>query len=169
MMRGEHIFLRALEPDDLEFLYEAENDARLWQAGILQQPISKFTLKAYLENAHQTLHEAGQLRLVICKTDQTPIGLIDLFDYDANHQRAAVGIMLLEKERGKGLGADALKTMKTYAAKIGLHQLYCHVQESNLPSLGLFARCGFINAGLLKEWIRTGKQFEDVYFMQCVL
>ncbi len=169
MITGEQIFLRALEPDDLEFLYTAENDETLWHAGILQQPISKFTLKAYLENAHQTLQEAGQLRLVICKTDKAPIGLIDLFDFDPTHQRAAVGIMLLDKERGKGLGADALNTLKTYTHKIGLHQLYCHVQESNLPSLGLFKRCGFTNAGLLKDWVRVGKQFEDVYFMQCVL
>jgi diamine N-acetyltransferase len=169
MIRGEQIFLRALEPDDLEFLYQAENDETLWHAGILQQPISKFTLKAYLENAHQTLQEAGQLRTVICKTDGAAIGLIDLFEYDSINQRAAVGVMLLQGERGKGLGADALKTLKAYASKIGLHQLYCHVQESNLPSLGLFTRCGFINAGLLKDWIRTGKQFEDVYFMQCVL
>ena len=169
MIKGENIFLRALEPDDLEFLYQAENDSRLWHAGALQQPISKYTLKAYLENAHQTLTEASQVRMVICLNDASPIGLIDLFDYDANHQRAAVGIMLLEEQRGKGLGAEAVEALKGYASQLGLHQLYCHVQESNIPSLGLFARCGFKNAGILVDWWRWKKRFENVYIMQCVL
>ena len=90
MIRGEHIFLRALEPGDLAFLAQIENDARLWQVGELHQPLSQYTLEAYLENAHQPLAEAGQLRLGICTTPGVMIGLVDLFNYDAMHHRAGV-------------------------------------------------------------------------------
>ena len=171
MLEGEHIYLRALEPEDLDFLYRAENDASIWQAGLLQQPISKFTLKAYLEQAHHTLEEAGQLRMLIClKENNQPIGLIDLFDYDAANQRAGVGIMLVQEQRGKGLGVEAVSALKAYAhEKLRLRQVYCHVQQENMPSLGMFTKCGFHNAGNLKDWIRTPEGFSNVYIMQCLL
>jgi diamine N-acetyltransferase len=171
MVSGEQIFLRALEPEDLDFLYQAENDSTIWQAGLLQQPISKFTLKAYLENIHLTLDEIGQLRMLIClKQNNQAIGMVDLFDHDPTNQRAAVGIMLLQEQRGKGLGVDAISLLKRYTRNnLKLHQLYCHVQEDNLPSIGLFAKCGFTNVGILKDWIRTADGFRNVYIMQCLL
>jgi diamine N-acetyltransferase len=170
MLSGENIYLRALEPTDLEFLYAAENDASLWHVGVLQQPISKFTLKAYLEQAHQTLPEAGQLRMMICLNNDQPIGLIDLFDFDPLNMRVGAGILLLESNRGKGLGAEALHLIKQYAKeKLGIHQIYAHVQVENMPSLGLFKKCGFSVSGTLVDWVRADKTFSDVYLMQCIL
>ena len=29
-LKGEHIYLRALEPNDLDFIYAVENDMSLW-------------------------------------------------------------------------------------------------------------------------------------------
>ena len=171
MLTGDKIFLRALEPEDLEFLYRAENDASIWHAGVIQQPLSKFTLAAYLENANQTIDEAGQLRLVICLLNTNkPIGLIDLFEYDATNQRAGVGVMLLQEQRGKGLGVDALKVLKAYASeKLRLHQLYCHVQQENIASVGLFNKSGFVTIGTLTDWVRTANGYSNVYLMQCIL
>ena len=81
-LKGEHIYLRALEPEDLDFIYEVENDTALWHLSHTQTPYSRFLIKQYLENAQQDIFEAKQLRLAICdKTSQT-IGLIDLFDFD---------------------------------------------------------------------------------------
>jgi diamine N-acetyltransferase len=39
-------------------------------------------VKQYLENAHQDIYEAKQLRLAICDQDFSCSGLIDLFDFD---------------------------------------------------------------------------------------
>ena len=35
------IFLRALEPEDLDFLYEMENDESLWEVGSTNVPYSR--------------------------------------------------------------------------------------------------------------------------------
>ncbi len=111
MIKGEYIYLRALEPEDLDFLNRVENDAQLWQVGELHQPLSQFTLKAYLENAHQTLAEAGQLRLAICKDSNELIGLVDLFDYNPLHQRAGVGIVIDSKYQQKGFAKETLQLL----------------------------------------------------------
>jgi diamine N-acetyltransferase len=170
MLQAKNIFLRAPEPADIDFLYEAENDESLWLVGELNQPLSRFTIKKYLENAHLTIAEALQLRLMICLHDGTTIGSIDLFEYDSTNLRAGVGIALLQSYRGRGLGAEALERLKLYANEIlNLHQLYCHVQEDNVASIGLFSKCGFTTCGLQKDWLRQRKRFVNVYMMQCIL
>lgn len=170
MLKAQNIYLRAPEPSDIEFLYETENEEKLWLVGEVNQPLSRFTLEKYLENAHQTIAEAGQMRLMICLYTHEIIGSIDLFDYDPKNQRASVGIALIESFRGRGLGAEALERLKQYAHEVlNMHQLYCHVQEENLPSIGLFSKCGFKITGLLQHWLRLRKRFVNVYIMQCIL
>jgi diamine N-acetyltransferase len=58
-------------------------------------------VKQYLENAHQDIYEAKQLRLAICQDQDFPaLGLIDLFDFD---QRiiGGVGIVMGDDNRNQ--------------------------------------------------------------------
>ncbi|HQB37303.1 MAG TPA: N-acetyltransferase, partial [Bacteroidales bacterium] len=64
-MKFEKIRLRALEPEDLEILYEWENNGSFWLISNTMTPFSKYTLKRYLENSHKNIYETGQLRLMI--------------------------------------------------------------------------------------------------------
>lgn len=46
------VALRALEPEDIDFLYQLENDPSLWEVSETQSPFSRKVLTAYIENAH---------------------------------------------------------------------------------------------------------------------
>ena len=48
-MNYQEIQLRALEPSDLDFLYDLENDQCLWTVSNTLVPFSKYTLKEYIE------------------------------------------------------------------------------------------------------------------------
>src|SRR5690606_42152189 len=87
-LKGEHLYLRALEPDDLAFVLSLENDENFWEISHTQTPFSKYIIEQYLENVHKDIYEAKQLRLVICKLSGEAVGLIDLFDFDFKHKRA---------------------------------------------------------------------------------
>jgi len=50
-LKGNNIYLRALEPEDLEFIYKIENDENIWEVSNTQTPYSKFLIRQYLENA----------------------------------------------------------------------------------------------------------------------
>ncbi|PQJ23517.1 GNAT family N-acetyltransferase, partial [Tenacibaculum sp. SG-28] len=65
VLHGEHIRLRALEPEDLEFLFQIENNETFWEVSHTLIPFSKYILKQYIANAHQDIYEAKQLRLLI--------------------------------------------------------------------------------------------------------
>ncbi|MGO1586116.1 MAG: GNAT family N-acetyltransferase, partial [Mesonia sp.] len=51
-LKGELVCLRALEPEDLLFLEEVENNESLWEVSATQVPFSRFILSKYLENRH---------------------------------------------------------------------------------------------------------------------
>lgn len=167
-LQGQHIFLRALEPEDLEFVYAVENDENIWEVSNTQTPYSKFLIRQYLKNAKQDIYEAKQIRLAICKIDTAKaIGLIDLFDFDAKNKRAGIGIIIQnETNRNQGSGKEALDLLVNYAfQKLQLHQVYANIGANNEASLKLFSTFGFQKIGVKKEWnLLNGKYHDELIF-----
>ena len=149
-LKGNTIYLRALEPEDLEFVYAIENNESVWEVSNTQTPYSRFLIKQYLENAHQDIYEAKQLRLAICLNDtQKAIGLIDLFDFDPKNSRAGLGLVIADlASRNKGIGSEALELVINYSfQQLQLHQLYANIGSDNEISLQLFTKFGFQKIG----------------------
>ena len=167
-LKGEHIYLRALEPEDLDFVYTIENDTSLWELSDTQTPYSRFLIKQYLENAQQDIYEAKQLRLAICDKNDHTIGLIDVFDFDIKNKRAGIGILIQsESDRFKGYGKEALEILTNYCFNtLHLHQVYANISENNLASLKLFKGNGFKKIGLKKDWSFDGNTFSNEYLFQ---
>ncbi|WP_242093251.1 GNAT family N-acetyltransferase [Aestuariivivens sediminicola] len=169
-LKGEHIFLRALEPEDLELIFSIENNETFWEISNTQTPYSRYIIKQYLDQAHKDIFEVKQLRLVISNYDREAMGLIDIFDYDFKNARAGVGILIKdEKNRSRGYGKEALKILMNYCfSHLNLHQLYCNVSEDNEASLKLFASLGFRKVGLKRDWNRTEGYFKNEYMFQFI-
>ncbi len=170
-LKGNSVFLRALEPEDLEFIYAIENNEDIWEVSNTFTPYSRFLIKQYLENAHQDIFEAKQLRLVICKNgSQEAIGLIDLFDFDAFHSRAGIGIIIQEnQDRNLGFGSEALQLLIQYAfSKLQLHQLFANISSDNENSKKLFTKFGFQKIGTKKDWNKVKDIFKDEEMYQLI-
>lgn len=170
-LKGINIFLRALEPEDLEFIYAIENDENIWEVSSTITPYSKFLIRQYLENAHQDIYEAKQLRLAICKKENSAaIGLIDLFDFDVKNKRAGVGIIIQnEVDRKNGFGKEALGLLIAYAfEQLQLHQLYANIGTENKASESLFTTFGFKKIGVKKDWNFTNNIFHDEAVFQLI-
>ena len=153
-LKGEHIYLRALEPEDLDFVHTIENEESIWEISSTQTPYSKYLIKQYLDNAHKDIYEVKQLRLVISNYSDEPLGMIDIFDFDFNNRRAGLGILIKEtKDRNKGFGSEALNLLTQYCFnQLHLHQLYCNISEDNTASITLFKNQGFKKIGLKEDW-----------------
>lgn len=167
-LSGTNIYLRAIEPEDLDILYQWENDSFLWVHGCTLAPFSKFTLREYIQNSCYDIYQTRQLRMMITlkKTNET-IGMVDLFEIDPHHERGAVGILIAPDHQRKGFGNEALQLMCSYAfGFLHLHQLYAHILQENKNSLKLFSENGFISCGLFKEWVKTENGYKNVVVMQ---
>lgn len=165
------IHLRALEPDDLEFLYALENDAAIWGVSDTLAPVSRHALREYLAHAAADFYVVGQLRLVIAaEPDHRPVGVIDLFDFSPLHLRAGVGITLLGAERRRGYARQALALLLAHARTVlRLHQVYATVGADNEPSRRLFRAAGFRVVGTRREWLRTPTGWHDAVELQHLL
>ncbi len=169
ILENSTIHLRALEPEDLDYLYTWENDPTMWHLSNTLIPFSKYTLKKYLEQAHLDIFEAKQLRLIIQRnSDNQILGAIDLFDFDPYHLRAGIGILIgASDNRRKGYGTEALQCIREYAfGTLGLKQLYCNISEDNLGSLKLFIKQGYVITGQKKDWLRKGDEWFSEYILQ---
>ena len=170
-LQGEKILLRALEPEDLEFIYLLENDESIWNVSNTQTPYSKFLIRQYLKNAHKDIYEAKQLRLAICKNNsQTAIGLIDLFDFDARNNRAGIGIVIHNDiNKNSGIGKEALGLLINFSFnKLQLHQLYANIGTNNVPSIKLFTTFGFEKIGVKKDWNFLDNTYQDEAVFQLI-
>jgi diamine N-acetyltransferase len=170
-LKGKNIYIRALEPNDLEFVYAMENDQSIWEVSNTQTPYSRFLVKQYLENAHQDIYEAKQLRLAICQDQDFPaLGLIDLFDFDPKNNRAGVGIVIQGNEnRKQNIGSEALGLLIRYAFHhLNLHQLYANIGTENAASNALFTKFGFEKIGIKKDWNLVNGVYKDEAIFQLI-
>ncbi|RED45909.1 GNAT family N-acetyltransferase [Seonamhaeicola aphaedonensis] len=169
-LKGEHIYLRALEPEDLEFVHAVENDETIWEISNTQTPFSRFLIKQYIENAHKDIYEVKQLRLVISSYKDQALGMIDIYDFDFKNSRAGIGVLLKDTgNRGKGYGTEALKLLLSYCfAHLGLHQLYCSISEDNEKSIKLFEKQGFKKVGLKRDWNYVDGAYKNEYLFQLI-
>ncbi|EJL61474.1 GNAT family N-acetyltransferase [Flavobacterium sp. CF136] len=170
-LQGESIYLRALEPNDLEFVYAMENDQSIWEVSNTQTPYSRFLVRQYLENANQDIYEAKQLRLAICQDEDFPaIGLIDLFEFDPKNNKAGVGIVIQNKDnRNQNIGSEALALLIKYSFyNLNLHQLYANISVENVASIALFTKFGFEKTGIKKDWILLNGMYQDEAIFQLI-
>lgn len=169
-LKGKHINLRALEPTDLEFLFQIENDESFWEVSNTQKPFSRFLLTQYLENAQQDIYEAKQLRLMIVESStDNPVGMIDLFDFDPKHKRAGIGILISPEFERKRYASEALELLINYTiTHLDLHQVYANITEDNIKSISLFKKQGFKKGGTKKDWIYSNGTFKNELLYQLI-
>lgn len=165
------IRFRALEPEDIDLLFEWENDAEIWEVSNTFEPYSKYILAKYIKDSQRDIYESKQLRMIIETMEGKAVGAIDLFDFDPFHFRAGVGILIHdEKDRKLGYASDALQLLCIYATNyLRLHQLYANISEDNLASIHLFKSNGFDLVGTKKDWRRTLDGWKNELLFQKIL
>lgn len=162
-----NILLRKIEPSDLPFLYQWENDAASWADGANHNPLSQQDLRDYIASTTGDIYRDGQLRLIIeqitndqspITNDQSPItnatiGCLDLFDFDPRNRRAAIGMYIAPEARGNGVGRQALEQLEQYAfGHLNLRVLYAVIATSNAPCSALFRSAGYTPSSPLSAW-----------------
>ena len=170
------IRLRKLEPSDLPFLYQWENDASCWADGDNHNPLSQQDLRQYIESTTGDIYRDGQLRLIIesnseavlqqsgltAKRSYSPkdgltIGCIDLFDFDPRNRKAAIGMYVAPEYRGRGVGKEAVRALEQYAFDhLRLRLLYAVIADRNTACLSLYRSLGYEEIASLPDWTLEG-------------
>lgn len=171
LLSNDTITLRALEPTDLDMLYQWENDTALWVVSDTIAPYSRKALWQYLQEDTGDIYTQRQLRLIITLTsDGTAVGTVDFLNFDPLNNRAELGLFITKEMRGKGLGRHALEAITAYARDhIGLKQLYVYISTDNCVCLHLFEQFGYRQVGVIQSWVKRGHNYQDVTLLQMLL
>lgn len=165
-----NVVLRAMEPEDLDLLYQIENDTKLWNIGLTNVPYSRYVLHDYIATSSGDIYTDKQVRLIIENEEHQTIGLVDIMNFNPQNRRAEMGIVVQEAFRQKGYGKDAIQKVMRYAKEVlHLHQLYVVVNSSQKLTIGLFLRMGFKETCQLIDWLYDGEVYYDATLLQCCL
>lgn len=151
--------LRKIEPSDLPFLYQWENDATMWADSDTHNPLSRHDLHQYIENTTGDIYRDGQLRLIIEESQLSTkvVGCIDLFDFDARNRKAAIGMYIAPEARGKGVGKQAVQLLLDYAFDfLHLRMVYAIISVHNIACSHIYEQMGFRPSSPLANWTLEG-------------
>lgn len=159
--------LRAMEPEDLDFLYNMENDHEVWNVGNTSVPYSRYVLHDYIANASNDIYHDGQVRLIVDNEEGDTVGMVDIFDFNAQHRRAEISIVISRLHRRCGYAEATIAQIIDYSLRtLHLNQLYAIVAEDNVASRKLFEKMKFTHSSTLKKWLFDGRNYADAMFFQ---
>ena len=161
-VRGERVYLRALEPADIEHVhrwYEHADTARLMG----EMPRS---LAHRRSDAEGDVGKAGRdwFSFVICLlSDDRPIGRADVFEIDRINGSAGFGIAIGEHDlRGEGLGTDAVNAIADFCfGQLRLERLWLITDSVNARAQHVYEKAGFVREGVLRRAFYQDGVFQD--------
>ena len=164
MIRGERLYLRAIERDDLERCHDWMNDEDLRGTLAQRYPMSLAREADWVERATRG-QDPSELTLAICLMQgDRHIGNCGLVQIDRDNATATLGIFIGESNcRGQGLGEEAVRTLCRYAfEEMRLHKIRLDVYAGN-PAIKTYERVGFRKEGLLREEaFRKGRHLDVI-------
>jgi RimJ/RimL family protein N-acetyltransferase len=154
--RGESIALRAVEPEDYEFLSRHWNNPGV-RGFTRSDPSDADDIADFIESSSRSLH------LLPCRNDE-PVGFLWLFRLDDFASRGEVAFWIAPDEQGKGYATEAGTLGVEYAfEERDLNRVTARVFEGNDASMRVLEKVGFEREGRLREHYYIGGEFVDAH------
>jgi len=170
IVKSNLISLRSLVPQDIDFLLELENDSSLWYASDNVSLFSKEDLENFIHNAVDIFHDNQQRFIIQSNQTLEPLGILDLFNFNAKHQYVSIGIIIKPIFQKKGFAKDAINACKKMALQeFGIRNITASIASNNLASIHLFESVGFEKVGVRKNWFLIDKKKYDELIYQFAL
>jgi RimJ/RimL family protein N-acetyltransferase len=170
IIRGERVYLRPSERDDLPRFVRWLNDAEVAHYLALRAPMSMATEEAWFEGM---LERQGvtDYHFVICLlSDDRPIGTIGLHGVDRDNGSAEFGIAIGEKDEwGKGYAADALRAICDFGfGELRLERISLEYYAGNERGRRAYEKAGFIHEGVMRRARYHHGEYVDVHLMSVI-
>ena len=160
---GDLVGLRRWSYDDLPCIEAASSDAEIPRGTTVPVVYSEQEGRAFIERqwGRQTSGQGVSQAIVELATGRA-VGLMWIALDRPPHQ-AALGYWLVPDARGRGLGSEAVRLASTWVlTATEVHRLTAQVVPGNDASTSVLRKAGFVEEGVLREWLRRGDDHIDV-------
>lgn len=161
------VYLRALEPADLDRTWKWHNDPSLY--GWLVSPfrhVSRLSEEEWLRK--KMSYSQSEIQLAICLEEgNCHIGNIHLRNIDWISRHAETGIFIGDAEHwSKGYGEQAMRLLLRHAFNdLGLHRVWLTVFDDNQRAIRSYEKCGFVVEGKLRKHAYKQGELKDLVYM----
>jgi RimJ/RimL family protein N-acetyltransferase len=169
VLDGNSVTLRPWLEEDLPVFTDLRNDVRL-QAQLLSRvrgsrPVQ---VREWLESF---TGQADRILLVITeKAHKTALGYIQVTDLNSLDARADLGICLVNRAQGRGLGGEAISMLADHLRdQWHLRKLSLRVRADNAAALRCYEKLGFERCGLLRQHVFISGIWHDIVLMELFL
>lgn len=167
IIRGERVFLRPAEREDVATFVRWFNDADVLENLAMFMPMSQVGEEAWFESM---IAAQGRTRyhFVICLlADHRPIGTIGLEEIDLVDGRAELGIAIGERgEWNRGYGTDAIRALCDFGfGELRLERIGLLVYDGNDRARRAYAKAGFRHEGTMRHAHFSRGAHHDVHVM----
>lgn len=163
-LSGTKVNLRPGIESDYGLLYKWYNDKELNRLAGWSN--SKATMNKLRYNMSKSFGY-DPMNLMIENKEGTPIGTIQLYDFDEQDKCCKLGIRIGDRDYwSKGYGEDAVKTLLEYAfMKIDIYRVTLKVYEYNERAVHCYLKCGFQTEGRTRQSAFIDGRYYDEIIM----
>jgi len=151
MLSDDLIYLRKLEPTDLDRTWTWINDPGVYLKIGSHVPISKSAQQKWFERVDQS---SDKIIFAIClKEGDIHVGNISLDSIENRHRTARLSIFIGDAaQRGKSLGTGALKLLANYAFNfLNLNKIWCKATAGDDKVVRFYENLGFKIEGVMRQ------------------
>ena len=163
----ERLLLRELTPEVYDHVFNSYTDQELRSFFALVDDEQLNQKKLTWKNGLTMFNKSFVYFQLLRKDTACNIGWCGFHTWHFPHKRAEIGYVLTdEEERDKGYMKEALAEIIRYGFnKMNLHRIEALIEPSNIPSLKLAVRFGFVKEGHLREhYFKDGKMEDSVLY-----
>lgn len=119
------------------------------------------------EHAFPLLHLANGWPMYCAVADGDVVGWADITPSDIPEcrHRGTLGMGVLARHRGQGLGAALLDACLSYAPRAGIETVELNVYTTNTAAIALYRSRGFVEVGVVRDWRRVDGRSDDSMIM----
>jgi [ribosomal protein S5]-alanine N-acetyltransferase len=160
----------AAERDIPEILIAHQDDPDLYRRmGLLRPPSGAELGRRIEEEPVDRATGAGVWLTIVAADSDDCLGQLDVHGVDWDHGRAELGVWIAPAQRGRGLGADALRLAARWLLEdCGLQRVQLLTEPDNAPMRHASRAAGFTDEGILRSYVREHGQRVDVTMLSLV-
>ena len=161
------IYLRPGERDDVPRFVRWYSDLRTTRTLLMISPLGEALEERWFDGMIAA-HGTDRFFFVICRrSDDRPVGSIDLHEVDRRNGSASLGIAIGEEDdRGRGYGTDALTALVAFGFdQLRLERIELDVYDFNDRARAVYERVGFVHEGTMRHALFRDGAFHDVHRM----